>query len=117
MHEYAGMKLYERVIETVCKWGNPENIMFVVGATRADYVSAIRKIIPDHFMLVPGVGAQGGSLSDISHAGLNTDAGLLVNSSRGILYASSDEDFADAAVAEAQKLQAEMAGYLTHINR
>ena len=116
MHEYAGMKLYERVIETVCKWGNPENLMFVVGATRADYVSAIRKIIPDHFLLVPGVGAQGGSLADISHAGLNTDAGLLVNSSRGILYASSGEDFADAAATEAQKLQAEMAGYLTHIN-
>jgi len=112
MNEYEGKKLYERVIETVCKWGNPDNLMFVVGATRADYVADIRKIIPDHFLLVPGVGAQGGSLADISHAGLNQDAGLLVNSSRGILYASSDEDFAEAAAAEARKLQAEMAEHL-----
>jgi orotidine-5'-phosphate decarboxylase len=89
--------------------------MFVVGATRADYVADIRKIIPDHFLLVPGVGAQGGSLADISHAGLNQDAGLLVNSSRGILYASSGEDFAEAAAAEARKLQAEMAEHLTKL--
>jgi orotidine-5'-phosphate decarboxylase len=109
LQEYQGQKLYERVIETVCKWGNPDNLMFVVGATRAEHVAAIRKQIPEHFLLVPGVGAQGGSLSDISHAGLNSDAGLLVNSSRGILYASSGEDFAEAAAAEAQKLQEEMA--------
>ncbi len=115
MNAYEGKKLYERVIDTVCKWGNPDNLMFVVGATRADYVADIRKIIPDHFLLVPGVGAQGGSLADISHAGLNQDAGLLVNSSRGILYASSGEDFAEAAATEAQKLQAEMAEHLKKI--
>lgn len=115
MHAYEGKKLYERVIETVCKWGNPDNLMFVVGATRADYVAEIRKIILKHFLLVPGVGAQGGSLADISHAGLNQDAGLLVNSSRGILYASSGEDFAEAAAAEAQKLQSEMAEHLKKI--
>lgn len=115
MNEYEGKKLYERVIETVCKWGNPDNLMFVVGATRADYVADIRKIIPDHFLLVPGVGAQGGSMADISHAGLNQEAGLLVNSSRGILYASSGEDFAEAAAAEARKLQAEMAEHLTKL--
>ena len=115
MNEYEGKKLYERVIETVCKWGNPDNLMFVVGATRADYVADIRKIIPDHFLLVPGVGAQGGSMADISHAGLNQEAGLLVNSSRGILYASSGEDFAEAAAAEARKLQAEMAEHLINL--
>ena len=115
MHTYEGKKLYERVIETVCKWGNPDNLMFVVGATRADYVAEIRKTIPEHFLLVPGVGAQGGSLHDISQAGLNKDAGLLVNSSRGILYASSGEDFAEAAAEEARKLQTEMAKHLADI--
>lgn len=115
MQGYEGQKLYERVIETVCKWGNPENLMFVVGATRADYVAEIRKTIPEHFLLVPGVGAQGGSLSDISRAGLNKDAGLLVNSSRGILYASSGEDFAEAAAEEARKLQTLMAQNLADI--
>ncbi|MBM3920466.1 MAG: orotidine-5'-phosphate decarboxylase [Sphingomonadales bacterium] len=115
MQGYEGKKLYERVIETVCKWGNPDNLMFVVGATRADYVAEIRKTIPEHFLLVPGVGAQGGSLSDISRAGLNKDAGLLVNSSRGILYASSGEDFAEAAAEEARKLQTVMAQHLADI--
>ena len=86
--------------------------MFVVGATRAEDVAHIRSLIPNHFLLVPGVGAQGGSLKDVSAAGLNAHCGLLVNSSRGILYASSQEDYASAAAAEAQKLQGEMQTYL-----
>jgi orotidine-5'-phosphate decarboxylase len=86
--------------------------MFVVGATRAEDVAHIRSLIPNHFLLVPGVGAQGGSLADVSAAGLNAHCGLLVNSSRGILYASNQEDYASAAAAEAQKLQGEMQSYL-----
>ena len=105
-------RLYETVIERVCRWGNEENLMFVVGATRAEDVAHIRSLIPNHFLLVPGVGAQGGSLKDVSAAGLNAHCGLLVNSSRGILYASSQEDYASAAAAEAQKLQGEMQSYL-----
>ena len=110
--EYEGLKLYERVIDTVCRWGNESNLMFVVGATRAQYVEEIRKRIPAHFLLVPGVGAQGGSLDDISRAGLNPDCGLLVNSSRGIIYASQGEDFAEAAAREAAALQQQMAAHL-----
>ena len=105
-------RLYETVIERVCRGGNEENLMFVVGATRAEDVAHIRSLIPNHFLLVPGVGAQGGSLKDVSAAGLNAHCGLLVNSSRGILYASSQEDYALAAAAEAQKLQGEMQSYL-----
>jgi orotidine-5'-phosphate decarboxylase len=111
--EYEGKKLYERVIETVCKWGNEDNLMFVVGATRAEEIAGIRQLIPNHFLLVPGVGAQGGSLEDVSRAGLNKDAGLLVNSSRGILYASSEADYAEAAGAEARKLQQVMQQFLS----
>lgn len=110
--EYKGKKLYERVIETVCKWGNEDNLMFVVGATRAQLVQEIRAMIPNHFLLVPGVGAQGGSLKDITEAAANPDVGLLVNSSRGILYASSGDDYREAAAAEAQKLALEMASFL-----
>jgi orotidine-5'-phosphate decarboxylase len=110
--EYEGKKLYERVIETVCKWGSEENLMFVVGATRAQLVKEIRERIPNHSLLVPGVGAQGGSLQEITEAAANEDVGLLVNSSRGILYASSEDDYKEAAAAEAQRLAAEMASYL-----
>jgi orotidine-5'-phosphate decarboxylase len=110
--EENGKRLYEKVIETVCKWGSEEQLMFVVGATRAEKVEEIRKIIPNHFLLVPGVGAQGGSLRDISAVGLNADAGLLVNASRSILYASNGEDFAEAAAVEAQTLASEMKMYL-----
>ncbi len=102
-------KLYETVIETVCKWGNPDNLMFVVGATLPEDIGHVRSLIPDHFLLVPGVGAQGGSLSEVSKYGLNNDCGLLVNSSRGIIYASNGEDYAEAAATEANKLQKEMA--------
>lgn len=106
--EYEHKKLYETVIERVCKWGNEDNLMFVVGATRAHDIVDIRKLIPNHFLLVPGVGAQGGSLTDISNAAMNKDCGILVNSSRGIIYASNGEDFDTAAGAEAKKLADEM---------
>jgi orotidine-5'-phosphate decarboxylase len=108
MLEVNGKKLYEVVIEKVATWGTPENTMFVVGATHPDKFTSLRKIVPQHFFLVPGVGAQGGDLQSICEAGLNSDCGLLVNSSRGIIYASNGEDFAERAKAEAHKLQAEM---------
>lgn len=113
--ESEELKLYERVINTVSKWGNPDQLMFVVGATRTELVGEIRKLIPDHFLLVPGVGAQGGSLSDITHAAANQEVGLLVNSSRGILYASQGEDYADAAGVEAAKLASEMSGLMQQL--
>ena len=108
LQQTGELKLYERVINTVCKWGNPDNLMFVVGATRANLVGEIRTMVPDHFLLVPGVGAQGGSLSDITKAAANKEVGLLVNSSRGIIYASNEEDYAEKAGTEAKKLALEM---------
>ncbi len=110
--EQNGKQLYEQVLETTCKWGTPDNLMFVVGATRASDLADIRKIIPDHFLLVPGVGAQGGSLEEVSKYGLNTDAGLLVNASRAIIFADGGEGFALAATKVAEGYQKEMAGYL-----
>lgn len=104
--------LYERVLRTVSKWGNPSNLMFVVGATQAEEFVNIREIIPDHFLLVPGVGAQGGSLKDISEKAMIKDCGLLVNASRAIIYAGEKEDFAEEAKAIAQQYQFEMKGYL-----
>jgi orotidine-5'-phosphate decarboxylase len=108
-------KLFERVLKTSQEWANSAQMMYVVGATQADALKAIRKIIPDHFLLVPGVGAQGGSLKEVSENGMNASCGLLVNSSRGIIYASPNKDFAAAAAKEAQKLQEEMAGYLEKV--
>lgn len=105
-------KLYENVMRTAASWGSPDNMMFVVGATQASAVADIRKILPDSFFLVPGVGAQGGSLKDISEKGMNKEVGLLVNASRAVIYAGNDEKFADDARAAAQQLQKEMAGYL-----
>jgi orotidine-5'-phosphate decarboxylase len=106
--------LYERVMTTVAAWGSSGNIMFVVGATQADDFTNIRRILPDHFFLVPGVGAQGGSLKEISEkAMLRNDVGLLVNASRAIIYASPNRDFAEEARAIAQQYQYEMAGYLS----
>lgn len=102
-------KVYQKVLKTSKNWGSADNLMFVVGATKAEALREIRKIIPDHFLLVPGVGAQGGSLADVAKNGMNTQCGLLVNSSRGIIYASSGEDFAEIAAREAEKLQKEMA--------
>jgi orotidine-5'-phosphate decarboxylase len=105
-------KLYEKVLRTVSGWGNPENLMFVVGATQADEFINIRKICPEHFLLVPGVGAQGGSLRDISQKAMTPDGGILVNASRAIIYASEREDFATEAKAIAEQYQVEMRGYL-----
>jgi orotidine-5'-phosphate decarboxylase len=99
-------------MKTVASWGNPGNLMFVVGATQAEAFSAIRSWLPDHFFLVPGVGAQGGSLREISEKALNKDAGLLVNASRAIIYASEKEDFAEEARIIASQYQAEMSNYL-----
>ena len=111
----SGKHLFESVLETSRKWGNDENMMYVVGATKADMLEAIRGIVPDAFLLVPGVGAQGGSLSEVCRYGINKDCGLLVNSSRGIIYASNGEDFAERAAEEAHKLQQQMATELSKI--
>jgi orotidine-5'-phosphate decarboxylase len=106
--------VYERVLTTVSQWGTPENLMFVVGATQASEFKNIRDIIPNNFLLVPGVGAQGGSLADVTKYGKNNDVGLLVNASRAIIYASEKEDFAEEAKAIAMQYQTEMATYLAN---
>ncbi|MFI3330820.1 MAG: orotidine-5'-phosphate decarboxylase [Rikenellaceae bacterium] len=103
-----GKKLYEKVLETSQSWGTTDNIMYVVGATKAAMLTDIRSIVPNHFLLVPGVGAQGGSLEEVASAGMNDECGLLVNSSRGIIYADSSENFAKAAEKEAETLRNEM---------
>ena len=107
--------LYEEVLKTVSTWGTDSNLMFVIGATKASLLADIRKIIPDHFLLVPGVGFQGGSLEDVSKYGLTKDCGLLVNASRAIIYASEKEDFANEAKAIALQYQTEMASYLAKV--
>jgi orotidine-5'-phosphate decarboxylase len=104
--------LFEEVLSVSREWGTPENMMYVVGATRAEMLKRVRAIVPEHFLLVPGVGAQGGSLEEVSKFGMNKDCGLLVNSSRQIIYASSGEDFAEKAGKEARKLQEEMKKHL-----
>ena len=103
-----GEELYKVVIETSKKWKNSQNLMYVIGATKADYFAEIRKLVPDSFLLVPGVGAQGGSLQEVCKYGMNDTIGLLINSSRAIIYASSGEDFAQKAREEALKMQQEM---------
>jgi orotidine-5'-phosphate decarboxylase len=108
----TGRKLYEAVIIKTQQWGTPEQLMFVVGATRADKIGEIRKLAPEHFFLVPGVGAQGGDLKEVSKHGMNKQCGLLVNSARAIIYASSGSDFAKVAEKEAGKVRDEMAKYL-----
>ena len=105
-------ELFETVIQKAQTWATPDQLMFVVGATQADQIARIRELAPHNFLLVPGVGAQGGSLADVSRNGLTKDGGLLVNASRSILYASSGPDFAEAAAAAAKAIQQEMAGYL-----
>jgi orotidine-5'-phosphate decarboxylase len=100
--------LYQSVILKSRQWAGPESLMYVVGATRAEELSSIRKIIPDHFLLIPGVGAQGGSLKEVARFGMTKDCGLLVNSSRNIIYASQQKDFAGKAREEASKLQLQM---------
>jgi len=107
-----GVELYKRVLETSKTWTNAHNLMYVVGATKAEYFKEIRAIVPDSFLLVPGVGAQGGSLEEVCRYGLNEQVGLLVNSSRGIIYASGGKDFAEQARIEAEKLQREMSAWL-----
>ena len=112
MTDLKGEKLYQKVLRKSSAWGTDENLMYVVGATRAEGIGEVRKLVPNHFFLVPGVGAQGGSLIDVANYGWNKDCGLLVNSSRGIIYASNGHDFAEKAGVEAQKLQLEMADIL-----
>lgn len=103
-----GKELFKSVLEKTATWGSPENLMYVVGATRAEQIGEVRKVVPEHFFLVPGIGAQGGSLEDVTKFGWNDDCGLLVNSSRGIIYASKELDFAEKASLEAKKIQQEM---------
>lgn len=103
-----GVELYKTVIETSKTWKNAENLMYVVGATKAEYFTEIRKMIPNSFLLVPGVGAQGGSLQEVCKYGISDNVGLLINSSRGIIYASNGTDFAQKAREEALKIQQEM---------
>lgn len=110
-----GSPLYQSVLETSKGWKNSKNLMYVVGATKAAYFTEIRKIIPDSFLLVPGVGAQGGNLAEVCKYGMNSQIGLLVNSSRGIIYASSEIDFAAQATQKAQILQLEMAALMPKI--
>ncbi len=109
-------KLYQKVLKTSMYWGTSENMMYVVGATRPEYFKNIRAICPDHFYLVPGVGAQGGSLKEVCEYGLNKEIGLLINSSRGIIYASNGADFAEKAREEALKMQKEMQAILEQNN-
>ena len=104
----SGKQLFEQVLETSQKWGTNKNMMYVVGATRSEQLSEIREIIPNHFLLVPGIGSQGGSIDEVTKYGMNDECGLLVNSSRGIIYASTEIDFAEKAREEAQKLQFKM---------
>lgn len=106
--ESENEKLYEHVIKTSKLWGNNSNMMYVVGATKSEMLKDIRSIIPNHFLLVPGVGAQGGSLEEVAKYGMNKDCGLLVNSSRGIIFADSSENFAHIAALQAKELQQEM---------
>ena len=107
-----GAEVYKTVLKTSKTWKNSENLMYVVGATKAEYLADIRKIVPDSFLLVPGVGAQGGNLQDVCKYGMNQNVGLLINSSRGIIYASAKADFAEAAASKAAQLQEEMAAIL-----
>lgn len=106
--ENSGEKLYEKVLKKSQEWGDKQNMMYVVGATKAEMLEGIRKIVPDHFLLVPGVGAQGGSLEEVAKYGMNSHCGLIVNSSRGIIFADKTEHFAERAAEEARKLQQDM---------
>ena len=113
--EIEGEALYKKVLRTSLSWKNSQQLMYVVGATKAEYLKEIRQIVPNHFLLVPGVGAQGGSLEEVCRYGLNNQYGLLINSSRGIIYASKGEDFATVAAEKAQELQEEMKKLMTNI--
>lgn len=113
--EVNGKELYKEVLETSKRWKNSENLMYVVGATKAEYFAEIRKIVPTSFLLVPGVGAQGGNLQDVCKYGLSENVGLLINSSRGIIYASNNDDFATKAAIKAEELQKQMEVILAKI--
>jgi orotidine-5'-phosphate decarboxylase len=112
LNDREGKQLFQQVLEKSQQWGSSENLMYVVGATRGEKIAEVRSIVPDHFFLVPGVGAQGGSLEEVAKYGMNKDCGLLVNSSRGIIYASSGKDFAQEAGKAAKQIQEEMKGLL-----
>lgn len=112
-----GERLFEKVLKKSQEWGTTENLMYVVGATQGKMFEDIRRIAPEHFLLVPGVGAQGGCLQEVCKYGMTKECGLLVNSSRGIIYASTDSNFAEVAAAKAKELQEEMAVELEHIER
>ena len=110
-----GVRLFEKVLRVSQQWGNADNMMYVVGATQGEMFKDIRRVAPAHFLLVPGVGAQGGSLQEVCRYGMTRDCGLLVNSSRGIIYASNGTDFAEVAAQKARELQQEMAAELSKI--
>ena len=112
---FKGERLFEKVLKTSQQWGTNENMMYVVGATQGKMFQTVREIVPHHFLLVPGVGAQGGSLQEVCEYGMNSDCGLLVNSSRGIIYASNGEDFAQVAASKARELQQQMSDELKKI--
>ena len=112
MKDSQGNRLFEKVLKTSQQWGTPDNMMYVVGATQGQMFEDIRCVAPEHFLLVPGVGAQGGSLEEVCKYGMTKDCGLLVNSSRGIIYASSSQDFAEVAAQKSQELQQQMAAEL-----
>jgi orotidine-5'-phosphate decarboxylase len=111
-HDEDGLKLFERVLTLSRKWGSIDNLMYVVGATRAEMLKDIRKIVPEHFLLIPGVGAQGGSLQEVAKYGMTSKCGLLVNSSRGIIFADNSENFDKVAGEKAAEIQKEMELYL-----
>jgi orotidine-5'-phosphate decarboxylase len=115
-HSDDGIRLFERILNVSQKWGNTDNIMYVVGATHPEMLRQIRKLVPEHFLLVPGVGAQGGSLEEVAKYGLNNKCGLLVNSSRGIIFADDSKDFDKVAGVKAKELQVEMEKYLLQRN-
>lgn len=115
-HDEDGIKLFERVLTVSQKWGSINNMMYVVGATRAEMLKDIRRIVPEHFLLVPGVGAQGGTLEAVAKYGMTNNCGLLVNSSRGIIFADNSENFAKTAGEKAREMQLEMAQYLSERN-
>ena len=113
----TGERVFEKVLKISSIWGSSENMMYVVGATKADMLADVRKIVPQHFLLVPGVGAQGGSLSEVAKYGMTESCGLLVNASRSIIYASNDENFAKEAALEAKKMQEEMENLLAQYSK
>ena len=116
MKDEKGERLFEKVMRKGMEWGTPQNMMFVVGATRGELFADVRRVAPHHFLLVPGVGAQGGSLEEVCHYGMTSDCGLLVNSSRGIIYASDGEDFAEVAGNKAREMQQQMTELLKKLS-